>query len=93
MDNKAKDQARIIKSGQAGELINNPILQEIFEKIETETLRALKSANDKDLELIRIYKQVLVINDACQAWLKKTLEDGELTELKIKRSNFRSARV
>jgi len=93
MDNKAKDQARIIKSGQAGELINNPILQEIFEKIETETLRALKSANDKDLELIRIYKQVLVINDAYQAWLKKTLEDGELTELKIKRGNFRSARV
>ena len=93
MDNEAKDQARIIKSGQAGELINNPILQEIFEKIETETLRALKSANDKDLELIRIYKQVLVINDAYQAWLKKTLEDGELTELKIKRGNFRSARV
>jgi len=93
MDNKAKDQARIIKSGQAGELINNPILQEIFLKIETETLRALKSANDKDLELIRIYKQVLVINDAYQAWLKKTLEDGELTELKIKRGNFRSARV
>ena len=93
MDNKAKDQARIIKSGQAGELINNPILQEIFLKIETETLRALKSANDKDLELIRIYKQVLVINDAYQAWLKKTLEDGKLTELKIKRGSFRSARV
>jgi len=87
------EEERVILAGYAHEVIDNPAMNLIMEKMKANAIGKLNAVDLKDTEAVVLYTQALQVLNAIEKGLKMMLTDGKVADVELKRRLGKSVKI